>query len=297
MPPDESGPPEQGKLGELIADCFARHGFAERDYGPLSTYAGLGDQWVSKTIKRKASTARRGTLLKIAAALDLSPQERAEMEQVAGLPRNSLRATKAEEVCERDGISMRRAIILLTAPTDPHLSPLRVKMPGVALRTGVIFGWHDVVTRVTTPDNATVFDYAERLFNGKKLRSIETIPIRDDLPTFIDREFDERGLEDSDDYWWAVIFVQTLGTPTKPEIRNIFHQVSQGSEFKGGIHLLTAAVAVGQFDTVIEVLAGNLGRLQKYVRVAQSLAKEAGWDVHTVTYFSQHWQRVSEGCF
>jgi hypothetical protein len=296
MPSEKGREPEGESLGTLIARYLAEHRVEPRDYGLTSKRAGLDDQWIEKTIKRNASTAKRGSLLKIAAALELTPEERMELELVAGLPESSLLATKAEEICEPT-VSMRRAIILLTAPTDPHLSPLRVKIPGVAIRTGVVFGWHDVITRVTTPKGVSVLDYVDRLFNGGKLRTIETIPLRDDLPIFIDREFDEKGLEDGDDYYWAVIFVQALGTPKKPEFRDIFLKVAQRSDFKGGIHLLTAGVAIGQFDTVVEVLAGNFSRLQKYVRDSQMHAIEEGRQVHTVTYFAPRWQFADGGLF
>jgi hypothetical protein len=288
--------PKGEGLGTLIARFLAERKTESHDYGPTSKRAGLDDQWIEKTIKRNPSTAKRGSLLKIAAALDLTQEERVELELVTGLAKNSLKATEAREVCE-PRISMRRAIILLTAPTDPHLSPLRVKIPGVAIRTGVVFGWHDVVTRVTTPEGVSVLDYADRLFNGGKLRTIETIPLRDDLPIFIDSEFDEKGLGDGDDYYWAVIFVQALGTPKKPEFREIFRKVAQRGDFKGGIHLLTAGVAIGQFDTVVEVLAGSFRRLQEYVRESQMHANDEGRDVHTVTYFAPRWQFADGGLF
>jgi hypothetical protein len=287
--PSKSKPPAEGGLGTLIARYFAERGWGEREYNSVSKSAGLDDQWVKRTVQRRGPTgnAKRGSLLKLAAALDLSHEKRVELASAAGLPEDSLRLTMAEKIVE-PSISMRRAVILLTAPTDPHLSPFRVKLPGVAIRTGVVFGWHDVVTRVTTPDDVSVLDYADRLFKGGKLRTVETIPLRDDLPTYVDREFDKEGL-DAGDYFWAVIFVQALGTPKKPEFRDIFLDVSRRSDFKGSIHLLTAGVAVGQFDTVIEVLAANLSRLQKYVRDSQMLAQEKHREVHTVTYFAPRW--------
>ena len=107
---------------------------------------------------------------------------------------------------------------------------------------------------------------------------------------YLDHEFRQGGLE-ANDYYWAVIFVQALSTPKKPEFREIFHSVSKRSDFKGSIHLLTAGVAVGQFDTVVEVLAANLPRLQKYVRDSQRLATDEGRQVHTVTYFAPAWQQ------
>lgn len=51
---------------------------------------------------------------------------------------------------------------------------------------------------------------------------------------------------------------------------------------------------VGQFDTVVEVLAANLSHLQRYVRSAQEIANDAGRNVHTVTYFSQRWFQTPE---
>jgi hypothetical protein len=230
--------------------------------------------------------------------MDLTPQEREDLERAAGEPPGSLRLTKAERLQpQADKISMRRAVLLLTAPTDPHELPFRSKRPRVATRSGVVFGWHDVVVRITTPEDESVLDYADHLFKSGKLRTIETIPLRDDLPVYVDQGFNPDGLH-ADDYYWAVIFVQALGTPKKGEFRDSFHDVALRPEFKGGIHLLTAAIAVGQFDTVVEILAANLTKLQDYVRDAQKLSNERGREVHTVTYFALRWiQRPLNGAF
>lgn len=184
---------------------------------------------------------------------------------------------------------MRRAVLLLTAPEDPHKLPFRVR--NVATRSGVVFGWHDVAVRITTPEGSSVLDYADRLFEKGSLRTIETIPLRDDLPAYVDQHFSSKDLN-AGDYFWAVIFVQALGTPPeKIEIRDTFHYVASRPKFHGGIHLLTAAVAVGRFDTVVEILAANLSLLQHYIRDAQKLSNERGQDVHTVTYFALRWEQ------
>lgn len=299
MPSRSRKPSNDHSLGALISEYCASRGWdPEEDYNQASKRAGLDDQWLKKITdpESNSSKANRGSLLKIAAALDLEPMERAKLELVAGLPRRSLRLTEAKKIVEPE-LSMRRAVILLTAPTDPHLSPFHVRLPGKAIRSGVVFGWHDVVTRVTTPEGTSVLDYADRLFNGGKLRTMETIPLRDDLPMYVDHEFRQSGLTASD-YYWAVIFVQALGTPKKPEFRDVFHSVSKRNDFKGSIHLLTAGVAVGQFDTVVEVLAAKLPHLQKYVRDSQALANEKGRQVHTVTYFAPAWkQQPDDGVF
>ena len=95
-------------------------------------------------------------------------------------------------------------------------------------------------------------------------------------------------------YYWAVIFIEALTTTKTPEPRDIFQKVALRPEFKGGIHLLTAGVVVGQFDTVVEVLAANLSHLQKYVRAAQESANDADRDVHTITYFARRWSQTPE---
>jgi hypothetical protein len=231
----------------------------------------------------------RGTLLKIAAAMGLKPSEREELERAVEYVPGSLRETRAERL-ESDKISMRRGVLLLTAPTDPHLLPLDSTLLDIATRTGVVFGWHDVVVRITTPEDRSVLDYADDLFESGALRTVETIPLRDDLPIYVDREFSFEGLR-TGDYYWAVIFIQALGTPTKLELRDMFYEAASKPEFQGGIHLLTAAVAVGRFDTVAEVLAANLLQLQAYVRGAQQLCSDEGQEVHTVTYFALRWQQ------
>jgi hypothetical protein len=289
-------------VGSLIAEYFERRDWEPHQYLVVSKRAGLARQWVERTInsrgeKRKVS---RGTLLKVAAAMDLNTSERTALENAIGKP-GSLRKTEAE-LLEEDELSMRRAVMLLTAPTDPHLLPFRARRGEVAIRSGVVFGWHDVVVRITTPEGVSVLDYSDRLFKSKSLRSTalrttETILLRDDLPVFVDRSFTEEGLH-ADDYHWAVIFVQALGTPEDPEFRDIFHEVASRIDFQGGIHLLTAAIAVGQFDTVVEVLAANLSCLQRYVRAAQERSNELGREVHTVTYFAENWQqRPKDGSF
>lgn len=255
----------------------------------LSERAGLGDQGIEHIVDKQEVQASRGTLLKIAAAMALKPPEREELERAVGYLPGSLRETKAERL-EWDRISMRRGVLLLTAPTDPHLLPLDSMQQDVATRTGVVFGWHDVVVRITTPQDRSVLDYADDLFESGALRTVETIPLRDDLPIYLDREFSFEGLE-TGDYYWAVIFIQALGTPTKLEVRDIFYDTSSQPQLQGGIHLLTAAVAVGGFDTVVEVLASNLLQLQAYVRDSQKLCSDNGQEIHTVTYFALQWQQ------
>jgi hypothetical protein len=295
----QQGPKESPNVGELIARYFEEREWGQPKDREVSKYAGLDPEWVKLIIEHRNDpnvTVRRATLLKIAAAMDLTAEERSALESSAGLPNGSLKATQVMKV-QHPEISMRRAVLLLTAPTDPHLLPFRVKRRDISTRSGVVFGMHDVVVRVTTPEDLSVLDYADNLFKSKMLRTIETIPLRDDLPIYVDREFNEKGLEVGD-YYWAVIFVQALATAKKPEPRDIFHEVASLPKFKGGIHLLTAGVVVGQFDTVIEVLAANLSRLKEYVRAAQQRANEAEREVHTVTYFAQNWlQRPVDGAF
>lgn len=281
-----------------VGDCLA-HYFEAREWGDKAKYrelsrnAGLARQWVERTIEaRDGRKSRRASLLKISAALELDDEERRVLQGAAGLPKGSLKATQAEKV-EEGEISMRRAVLLLTAPTDPHLLPLRVKRRDIATRSGVVFGPHDVVVRINTPADLTVLEYADKLFSSKMLRTLETIPIRDDLPIYVDREFSQSELQDGD-YYWAIIFIEALTTEKTPEPRDIFYDAALLPEFKGGIHLLTAGVVVGQFDTVVEVLAANLSHLQKYVRAAQEMANDHSRGVHTVTYFARRWSQIPE---
>lgn len=280
-------------VGELVARAFEVRDLGAPDYKLVSERAGLNDQWAERTIDaRPGAKSHRGSLLKFAAAIELMPHERNALETANGQVEGSLRATEAALVRRKEGISMRRAVILLTAPTDPHRLPLR--MGKAATRSGVVFGWHDVVARVTTPEGVSVLQHSDRLFATGQLRTIETIPLRDDLPAYIDQDFTSAGLA-AGDYFWAVIFVQALGTPGKPELQHLFHTVAQRPTFKGNIHLLTAAVAVGQFDAVVEILAAKILNLQEFVREAQKLSSERSQHVHTVTYFAAQWDERPHG--
>jgi hypothetical protein len=283
-------------VGELIARAFEKRNLGAPDHKLVSERAGLDDQWVERRIeKRPDAKVHRGTLLKFAAAIELSDDERSAFEKANGEDKGSLRGTKAEKVCLSEGISMRRAVLLLTAPTDPHKLPFRVG--NAATRSGVVFGWHDVVARVTTPEGESVLEHSDRLFATGQLRTIETIPLRDDLPAYIDQDFTSAGLEAAD-YFWAVIFVQALGTPGKPELQHLFHTLAMRPTFRGNIHLLTAAVAVGQFDAIVEILAAKIANLQSFVREAQELSRERSQHIHTVTYFAAQWdEKSSDGGF
>ncbi len=282
---------ENPRLWQLITHFFEARDWDRSYYTIVSERAGFDDWKVERIVDRQEAQASRGTLLKIAAAMGLDPSERKELEQVVvGYPRANLCETRAEPLV-LDRVSMRRGVLLLTAPTDPHLLPLNSAQHEVATRTGVVFGWHDVVVRITTPESRSVLDYADELFGSNDLRTIETILLRDDLPTYIDQAFSVEGL-DTGDYYWAVIFVQALGTPTKVEVRDLFSETASEPDLQGGIHLLTAAVVVGRFDTVVEVLAANLLKLQAYVRSAQKRCSDDGQEVHTVTYFALQWDQM-----
>jgi len=268
-------------------------------WASVSKSAGLDDQRVQSIIaprSGKPPLVRRGTLLKIAAALDLSQEERSELATAAGHKGNWLAATVAAQVHE-EKISMRRAVLLLTGPTDPYGLHFHRRLGGAAARSGIVFGWHDVVVRLTTPENVSVLEYADDLFKAEALRTLETILLRDDLPMYVDSDFvaDDTLVRD---YRLATIFVQALGDRKKPEFVDIFREVAGWQEYKGCIHLLTAAVAVGQFDSVIEVLASNVDQLKNYVRAAQAHGRGQGKEAHTVTYIAEKWrQRTSGGSF
>jgi hypothetical protein len=268
-------------------------------WAAVSKDAGLDDQRVQSIIRPrngKSPQVRRGTLLKIAAALDLSEEERRELARASGQKADWLAATVAARVHE-EKISMRRAVLLLTGPTDPYGLHFHKRQGGVAARSGIVFGWHDVVVRLTTPEGVSVFDYVDDLFKAEALRTIETILLRDDLPMYVDGDFsgDETLVRD---YRLATIFVQALGNRKKPEFIDVFREVAGWKEFRGCIHLLTAAVAVGQFDSVVEVLASNVIQLKKYVRTAQAESRERRKEAHTVTYIAEQWrQRDSGGRF
>lgn len=297
MMPSE-GPPfiaSQG-IGEVLARCFASRGFDPTRWASVSKRAGLDDEAVKRIIKPRGDRApnvRHGTLLKIAAAMDLDGVERDALASAAGKGEGWLTPVVAKQL-ELGGISMRRAVLLLTGPRDPHGLHFSQRMGGVAVRSGVVFGWHDVVLRLTTPKGVSVLSYADDLFTADSIRTVETILLRDDhLPMYVDQDF----VADKDlvaDFRWAVIFVQALGERKTPEFPDIFREVALMDEFKGCIHILTAAVAVGQFDSVVEVLASNVSCLKDYVRKAQDHGRrEWGREAHTVTYFADDWRQGS----
>jgi hypothetical protein len=271
--------------------------------------AGLGRQAIERLVEPKGEDPHptRGRLVKVAEALRLDADERAELERVSGHSDHPgfLRETRAklldgpqatsEDVpvtAPRKPISMRRAVLLITAPEDPSkkLGRKATTPPWneVAFRSGVVFGAHDYVLRATTPEGVSVLDYSQWLFEKGRLRTVETVPLRDDMPIYLDREFSNAHLFDND-YVWATIFIQALGGVRKPEFPKIFYEVSEDQRFWGGVHLLTAAITVGQYDSVVEILASNLDVLQNYVRDAQRFAlDEHQREAHTVTYFATH---------
>jgi hypothetical protein len=285
-------------VGALLDSYFKKRRKSDAHWASTSEQAGLDHQHIKRIIKPKAGTNPKpevGTLLKIADALRLNDDERAALEQASGhLKPGCLKRTHAERY-EEPTISMRRAVLLLTAPKDPSPLPEALKRKDkryaeVAIRTGVVFGLHDVVVRATTPFGVSVLNYSQELFDRGKLRTVETIPLRDDMPIYLDKTFSNEHLGDAD-YLWATIFVEALGGERKPEFPEIFYDVAQGERFGfwGGVHLLTAAITVGQFDSVVELLAVNQDVLQRYVREAQDFAwAEYGREAHTITYFSNH---------
>jgi hypothetical protein len=270
-----------------------------QDWAVVSKEAGLDDQRVQGIIaprSGKPPLVRRATLLKISAAMGLDDEERTKLAKAAGHESDWLAATVATLVHEPK-VSMRRAVLLLTGPTDPYGLHFHKRLGGVSTRSGIVFGWHDVVVRLTTPEGVNVLDYTDLLFKAESLRTLETILLRDDLPMYVDSDFvaDETLVGD---YRWATIFIQALGDSKKPEFVDVFREVANERPFRGCIHLLTAAVAVGQFDSVVEVLASNLDQLKNYVRAAQARAREQKKEAHTVTYIAEKWrQRTSGGSF
>lgn len=286
-------------IGEVLSESIRKRGMERVHWAQISKEAGLDDQRIQSIItprSGKPPQVRRGTLLKLAAALDLDQEERGKLARAAGQEREWLAATAATLLREPK-VSMRRAVLLLTGPTDPYRLHFHTRQGGVSTRCGVVFGWHDVVVRLTTPKKVNVLDYADDLFKADSLRTLETILLRDDLPMYVDSDFvaDDTLVRD---YRLATIFIQALGDSKKPEFIDVFREVAAEKPFRGSIHLLTAAVAVGQFDSVVEVLAANLEQLKNYVRAAQACAREQGKEAHTVTYIAEKWrQRTSGGSF
>ncbi len=282
-------------VGGLLESYFKKRR-KEDYYASVSLQAGLARQHIKRIIEpehgKKPQRQTCGTLLKIADALRLDDDERKALEQASGHKPGSLKKTQAERDQEPT-ISMRRAVLLITAPKDPSPFPDTLKQKDkryaeVATRTGVVFGLHDVVVRATTPVGISVLNYSQELFDRFKLRTVETIPLRDDMPIYLDKTFSNEHLGDTD-YLWATILVEALGGERKPEFPEIFYSVAEQEKFWGGVHLLTAAITVGQFDSMIELLAVNHDVLQKYVRESQDFAwAKHGREAHTITYFSNH---------
>lgn len=281
-------------VGSVLERLFKQKNWSSADYTPISRRAGLADQHIKRIIAGENENPSCATLLKIADAMRLNPQQRAKLEAASGYVGSEgfLKETKAED-CQQEKISMRRAVLLLTAFHDPvtvvqkavESQETRERFGSVAARWGVVFGEHDVVTRITTARDISVLDFSQMLFSGGELRTIETVLLRDDLPIYVDKTFSNEHLTKHDYDVWATIFVQGLGGDPDVEFPKVFHDV-QKNDFHGGVHLLTAAVTVGQYDSMIEIIAANVDLLQKYVRACQDSAMNEGRQAHTVTYFS-----------
>ena len=300
-------------VGRLLRQYLAKRGIGPKYYGSLSRRAGLSPGHVAKIVSG-STRPELGTLLKIADAERFTDDERAALEMASGgaLPPGSLKKTLAtrypsvEEEREMNNgkrprlrFSERRAFLLLTGPRDPSRVPRTLakthdSYADVAWRAGVVFGPYDAIVRVTTPEGVSVLDYAEDLYRlgEDEVRTVETIPLRDGMPAiYLDKQFSTQHLKKRG-YRWATIFLQDLGGERSREYTEIFYEVSEDREFRGALHLLTAAVTVSQYDSVVEVLVANLDVLQKYVRDAQRHAwEEYGRRVHTITYFATEIQR------
>ena len=283
-------------VADLLKTYLAERNITRETQRKLfSAQIGFEPSYFDKILSKDNRRPNRGTLLRISDGLRLGEAERGALEQAAAHPARHdgyLKATKAE-ACKEESISMRRAFLLLTGPEDPSkfpYAPIRrgTRWERVVARSGVVFGPYDVVARVTTPLGVSVLDYSQFLFQKyDALRTIETIPLRDDMRFYVDKSFSNEHLGESD-YIWATIFVQTLGGRRSIEFPDIFFEASEKEEFWGGVHMLTAGITVGQFDSVVEILAANLGVLQRYVRKAQAYAWETyGREAHTITYFAR----------
>ena len=287
-------------LGDLLTK-FARS--KNKPYSDISRRAGLDDQAFKKIATGETKDPSVGTLIKIGDALGLSQSQLDELARAAGHPMGILRRCEAVPDQER-AISMQRAVLLLTAYQDPTDLPADIlkrrhikgtPFAQTSTRRGVVFGIHDAVIRATTPEGLSVLDYSQKLFTEGQLRTIETIPIRDDMPIYIDKTFKCQHLA-KNDYIWANIFVQGLGGNPEVEFPKVFYDVER-MKFHGGIHLLTAAVTIGQYDSVVEVLAANIDVLQEYVRQCQDSALDQGREAHTVTYVSMRLKSQEFGQF
>jgi hypothetical protein len=289
--------PEQ-TVGHLLRTYLADNQITrDRQYKLFGPLIGLEPSYIKKILDTELHPTR-GTLLKIADGLRLGAEQREALELASGHRDDHagfLNETHAEEY-EESSISMRRGILLITGPEDPSTLPYstvkKARNWRVAARSGVVFGPYDVLVRVTTSEDMSVLDYSQFLFqNYDVLRTVETIPLRDDMPIYLDKTFSNEHLGDTD-YVWATIFIQALGGTRSIEFPDIFYEVAEKEEFWGGVHLLTGAITVGQFDSVVEILACNLDILQTYVRAAQSHAwKQHKREVHTITYFATHLNR------
>jgi hypothetical protein len=275
-------------------------------YRQLSTQAGLDDQIIEKILGGAIKKPHRVTLVKIADVLRLGDVERATIERLSGhTQKGFLKECRAIEEAhdgsEPPAMSMRRAVLFITAPEDPldmiYNSRRWKNWSKIALRAGSVFGVYDIAVRVTTPPGTTVFQYGDDLFREGSIRTIETIPLRDDMPIYLDKAFSNEHLKETD-YHWAMICLQALGGERDIEFPQIFFEVAEQKMFWGGVHLLTAATAVGQYDSVVEVLVSNLEILKKYVRKAQNVAKEKySRDLHMISYVAiamKTWKTASE---
>jgi uncharacterized protein with GYD domain len=283
---EQSG--EGRMVGGLLLEFLTAHGIEGYQYKQLGERAGLDRTRVARIVAETDRNVKhdRSTLIRLADAIQLTDDERERLEAVAGYPNSPGFLRRTEPVRHQEsGMSLRRGILLLTAPTDPSRLPASVaRSERASVRSGVVFGPHDVVVRVTAREGSNIFAFADALFSKGPVRTMQTIPLRDDMPIYLDKDLNA---EYYSHYILATIFVEALGGPRKPEFPELLYEVAMSGSFAGGLRLLTAAVTVGQYDSVVEVLAANREILQRFVREAQAYAlKERGREAHMITYFA-----------
>ncbi|HEX8053548.1 MAG TPA: helix-turn-helix transcriptional regulator [Thermoleophilaceae bacterium] len=302
-------------LASLLKRFLADRGFRElSSYRVMSRRGGLDDQAIERILSGKTKRPSRAKLLRIVETLRLEQHERNALEAASHHSETHpgfLTVTRAERVPApgqepalgpgrvREGpMWMQRGVILLTAFGDPSdLIKEYTKKSGpwgnVAWRSGVVFGPYDVVVRATTPKGKSVMDFAEQLFEDGEdpderwmVRTIETIPLRDDMPFYLDPAPSHDHL--TPNCVWATIFIQALGGERQPEFPQLFYERANQPDFWGGVHFLTGAVTIGQYDSVVEIIAGNVNILKEYVRAAQKHAATKPYDrhAHTITYYT-----------
>lgn len=234
----------------------------------LSVRAGLDRRWFGRVLRgaKGYGAPRRKTLIRIAAAMELSGSERSTLESAAGLKAGELQVREPTPVVE-SALTLRRALVLVRAPADALRVLQRVfplaRSQQAAVRCTTVFGDRDVVIRLTT-SKGNVLSFVDALHATHcGIDSTETILIRDDLDDCLTSTFPPTDLPEG--WVWAVVFVLARKASPPPkrsdptsdtgDLVRAFKRTAHSENVRNSVVLLSAAMTIGRYDAVAELYA------------------------------------------